>query len=90
MKYILIYDNSKDWEDYYQYKLLIDGDSVDSVRKKVVDAFEEAVGREHFIMIIDGYIYPMPDLDEEDEVHYFDFEVLTVENYLRKHLPSKA
>jgi hypothetical protein len=91
MKYILSYDNGEDWEDYWRYHFLIDGDSIESIRQKVVDAFAEAVGTGHFDMIVDGYLYPMPTLKcghhIDDEL---DFSVITVEDYLRKHMPEKA
>ncbi|MCA2590209.1 MAG: hypothetical protein IM509_05515 [Microcystis sp. M31BS1] len=97
MKYIVKYDNGWDYEDYYQYNFLIDGDSIESVRQKVVDAFAEAINTDHFDMIIDGYLYPidgylypLPYLGEERTVDLLDFEVITVEDYLKNHMPEKA
>ena len=90
MKYILSYENGEDWEDFYWHHILINGDSIESVRQKVVDAFAEAISTENFDMIIDGYLYPMPYLDEEETVKLLDFEVTTVEDYLKNHMPRKA
>jgi hypothetical protein len=90
MRYIVYYDNGYEWLDYYRYNFLIDGDSIKSVRQKIVDAFVEAKSTGHFDMIIDGYLYPMPYLDEEKTVKFLDFEVTTVEDYLKNHMPRKA
>lgn len=90
MRYIVDYDNGYEWLDYYRYNFLIDGDSIKSVRQKVVDAFAEAISTENFDMIIDGYLYPMPYLDEEETVKLLDFGVTTVEDYLRNRMPRKA
>ena len=90
MKYILSYENGEDWEGYYQYNFLIDGDFIESVRQKVVDAFAETIRTEGFDMIIDGYLYPLPYLGEERTVDLLDFSIITVENYLKNHMPEKA
>lgn len=90
MKYIVKYDNGWDYEDYYQYNFLIDGGSIESVRQKVVDAFAEAINTDHFDMIIDGYLYPLPYQEEQGTVEIFDFSIITVEDYLKNHMPEKA
>lgn len=91
MRYIVDYDNGLDYEDYHRYNFLIDGDSFESVRQKVVEAFAEAKSTGHFDMIIDGYLYPMPIiLDGEDKDKLYDFGVTPVEDYLESHMPNKA
>ena len=91
MKYILSYENGEDWEDSYRYNFLIDGDSIESVRQKVVDAFAEAVSTPYtYLMIVGGYLYPMPYVDPIDEIKTLDFEVIAVEDYLKNHMPEKA
>ena len=92
MRYIVDYDNGLDYEDYHRYNFLIDGDSFESVRQKVVEAFAEAKSTGHFDMIIDGYLYPMPhySLDKKETVTPLDFEIITIEDYLKNHMPRKA
>ena len=92
MRYILSYENGEDWEDFYRHHILINGDSIESVRQKVVDAFAEAVSTGHFDMIIDKYLYPMPhySLDKKETVTPLDFEIITIEDYLKNHMPRKA